>query len=632
MASSPSNENRPKLPGRCDICDLKDGKRGMNFVQCRICKVCVHRECYLVFPEGDGKDFVCFGCSSIGKTCQAVDTHRSTHFYEIEQKKRPTECALCSVSDGTHAMYPLFDYHGAGGRQICYTSKTNNKDGNVRGEKVLAWGHALCCLYLASVNFMYACYKDGDYIGMEEDEEEDPDRRPPNPELRITNEFRRMYGDAMPHFRYYMTPPDGKLDPWTKAVITNQKELKCIECGLLDHRNSMRIPLQCVANDPDEYFEHKDKHRLRNDDVRPCTQALHVGCARWKDKSTTVRKCFYFPGLTNSDGTIRENIDTVHCLYCKNHAENIDENFQKQLKKEKVMLLQKQKQQHRNQAKGFPKLPSLNTKNVRKRPPSPDATPLPSFSKRSVPNMSVTNYPTRNTKNASLTSLKGNKGKGKHKNKGKERHKELDPSIATPVNAGEQPKLGKRRREVANAMSVGVSKRDLNKIFEDLVNHEQEIVKNATMSLTGRRRFWKHKFLGLSTRDFDGIWHEAVEKIRNRNKNTDRNKPDMPPGKNDRGSTFVDSVNNTFDLTTYRGCGDSEINVERRSGLDPPGDEKAGTIDDGAKNQSSCKKKEKHKEIVQDRPPDRWANLFIGQRFEMGCEFTLDKFEENGVE
>ena len=46
---------------------------------------------------------------AVGGTYQAVDTHMSNRFYEIEQKERPVECALCSVKDGLHAMNPLFD-------------------------------------------------------------------------------------------------------------------------------------------------------------------------------------------------------------------------------------------------------------------------------------------------------------------------------------------------------------------------------------------------------------------------------------------------------------------------------------------------------------------------------------------
>jgi hypothetical protein len=35
----------------------------MNFVQCSKCKMCVHRECYMVFPEDDVEEFVCLACA-----------------------------------------------------------------------------------------------------------------------------------------------------------------------------------------------------------------------------------------------------------------------------------------------------------------------------------------------------------------------------------------------------------------------------------------------------------------------------------------------------------------------------------------------------------------------------------------
>mmetsp|Transcript_8331 Transcript_8331/g.20586 ORF Transcript_8331/g.20586 Transcript_8331/m.20586 type:complete len:660 (+) Transcript_8331:42-2021(+) len=657
MASPFGNENRPKIPGRCDICEMKDGKRAMTFAQCSKCKVCVHKECYMVFPEGDGKHFVCFGCAAVGKTFQAVDSHRSSRFYEIEQKERPTECVLCSVSGGVHAMYPLFDYHGSGGRQICYLKKASNSDGSghEKGKMVLAWGHALCCLYLSVLNFMYACYKDGDYIGMEEDEDNDPDTRPPNPELKITDEFRRMYGDAMPHFRYYMIPPGGMLDPWTKAVVVNKKELKCIECGLVDDKHSMRIPVQCVANDPDEYFEYKDKHRLRNNDVQPCTQALHVGCARWKDGSSMVRKCYYFPGITNNDGTIKENQDTVHCLYCKNHAENVDENYQKQLKREKALKLQQRQQQRAQPLKGYPKAIGVANSSVRTRVSHTDALLPQSMTKRPISMMSGTNSSSKNKGGSQLFGPpKGSRSWGKYKDVNKERHKELDSSMAVAINSGQQPTLAKRRRELANEMSV-VSKGDSEKIFDDLVKHQHEIARHAALGINGRKRFWKHKFSRLSTNDFDSIWNAALDKFQTTKKKVDGKKSNAYIDRSERGldrsaPVHVDLTSSNSDVDEDSECskhgtrdeierGKQNTNnhdncdfemateVKNRSDLELPNDEGIGNVDDGRNDQKFLNGKEKQRKTA-ERSPDRWSKLFVGQRFKMGFEFTLDEFEE----
>ena len=604
---------------------------------------------------------------AVGRTYQAVDTHRSSHFYEIEQKERPTECALCNVSHGVHAMYPLFDYHGPGGRQICYTSKMKNKNKNSNGnenEKVLAWGHALCSLYLASVNHLYACYKDGDYIGMEEEEDDDPDTRPPNPELKNTDDFQRMYGDSMPHFRYYMTPPNGRPDAWTKAVIDNKRELKCIECGLVDDEKTMRIPLQCVANDEDEYWEHKDKHRERNNDTAPCTQALHVGCARWGDASSLVRKCYFFPGLTNDDGTIKSKQDTAQCLYCKTHAENVDESHQKRVKKEKALLEKKtvaerkrlkHKQQHamRPMMKGLPKPSSISN---RKRPSA-----VSSLSPVSM--MKGTNYATKNKKNttSSLVSVpKGSRGWGKYKNKEQDRHRELDPSAAVAINAGQQPTLAKRRRQLANEMSV-VTKEDVNQIFDDFVSHQDKIAKNPTAIINGRKRHWKHKFSELSTVDFDSVWIKARKRfVEYQNVDSSRTSSIRAGNKNVATESSVsvdltDSASDTekgvkvsrrerkasgnnnekSDLDNNNGNNDDSVmGVEDETGgadFDASEDEEMemGTTEDDITNNRKASKRKEKKPKGEERPPDRWSKLFIGQPFEMGCEFTLDEFEES---
>jgi hypothetical protein len=54
--------------------------------------------------------------------------------------------------------------------------------------------------------------------------------------------------------------------------------------------------------------------------------------------------------------------------------------------------------------------------------------------------------------------------------------------------------------------------------------------------------------------------------------------------------------------------------------------EDAGRFKDDNIDQLPCKKTKKKE--TGERPPDRWSKLFIGQPFEMGYEFTLDKIEK----
>ena len=83
----------------------------------------------------------------------------------------------------------------------------------------------------------------------------------------------------------------------TAGIVTHNV---CImfDCGSIvcgsDDRKNMRIPMQCVANDDMEHADFKVKHRkIDNRDIEPCTQALHVGCARWGNPSCEFKQVFY---------------------------------------------------------------------------------------------------------------------------------------------------------------------------------------------------------------------------------------------------------------------------------------------------------------------------------------------------
>ena len=132
-----------------------------------------------------------------------------------------------NVAKSQSNRFPLYDYHGKGGRQICYTKKVKDRNGKTKHKRVLAWAHALCAVVLSQKGFLYACNKEGDY-GAEEEEDEsavDVDPRSPNPELKITTQFERMYGSgAISHYRYYMEPPNGPIDFYTKIVLDHKRD------------------------------------------------------------------------------------------------------------------------------------------------------------------------------------------------------------------------------------------------------------------------------------------------------------------------------------------------------------------------------------------------------------------------
>jgi len=571
----------------------------------------------MVYPENDvAKDFVCYACAAVGRTYQAVDTHMSDQFYEVEQKERPVECALCSVKDGMHAMHPLFDYHGKGGRQICVPVKTKNKN-DKSGEKKLVWAHALCSLYLCSKSFTYPCYKDGYYAGMENcvDEGEYLDLRPPNPELKITNEFRRMYGaGAISHFRHYMTPPSGALDEYLRPIIESRMHNKCIECGL-DDKRSMRIAVQCVANDPDEFEHFRDKHR----DKAPCTQSLHVGCARWGAPSSTLRKCYYFPGKTNADGSIVGGLDTVVCLYCKTHAEDLDEDIQKRVQRGKDLFEKKK-------ASEIDQLGAIQQRTIRSKKIIQQV--MQSSKERLDHRLKKIN------KRPAFTSSKTNTARGHYRSGESDRRKALDSSMAVAINSGEQPTLGKRRRKIANDMS-SVTKEDVNKIFEDLVSHQDEITKNGISTMNGRKRYWKHEFSSISTADFDRTWIRARKRFhehQSRKAQLESSEKSTPT--NDEPTDLPSP--SMLDVEGEK----EETNTERVSAIDEAVDPKSDIRNNGdggpTLNITASKKMKRPKGDSKDQtpkrlkyPPDQWSNLFIGQAFEMGNEFTLEDSRNN---
>jgi len=245
---------------------------------------------------------------------------------------------------------------------------------------------------------------------------------------------------------------------------------------------------------------------------------------------------------------------------------------------------------------------------------------------------------TTDIKSPTATS-KASRSRGKYKSREEDRHKELDPSMAVAINAGEQPTLAKRRQQLANDRS-SVTKEDENQIFDDLVNHSYEIAQNPKSVFNGRKRYWKHEFSGLSTIDFDSIWAKARKRFfeyQSRKANMDCS------DQSTRTIAELGSQPTSIDLpapsldTKERGKEKSE----RKRGSNSLGSDDDGVIDtdyemsnredaerfkDDNTDQVSCKKTKKKE--TGERPPDRWSKLFIGQPFEMGYEFTFDKIEK----
>lgn len=291
-----------KIKGKCDICEQKDGFRGYNLQKCKVCGLTVHERCYgMSLTKSKNLDFVCKACASIGTKVEvnkpSILGTSSRSKEQIRVQERPTECVLCDFHDGIHAMHPLFDTHGPEGRQLVISSK----GGNVK--RKLAWVHTLCANFICrkTGGSVYGCYgDDGRY-------EDDSDEEYTNEENEV-----RFYAMA--------TKENGKETAWSKIITDYRKNIKCSICGKKDNPgSSLRIPLQCCANDVDELVDFKRRHKDRS----ACFVGMHVGCARWKDDPPTVygrecKMCYFFDG--DDDGL---HDDPQLACYCRHHAEGI---------------------------------------------------------------------------------------------------------------------------------------------------------------------------------------------------------------------------------------------------------------------------------------------------------------------
>ena len=218
---------------------------------------------------------------------------------------------------------------------------------------------------------------------------------------------------------------------------------------------------------------------------------------------------------------------------------------------------------------------------------------------------------------AVAAAKKGNNRAGFYfgKKKVRDRYEELDSSTAVAVTAGTQPTLAKRRRILANQKSV-VNDSDVNQIFNDLTLHKDRIKNNATAIFNARKRFWKHKFSELSTQDFDIIWKEARKQYE--------------VGKITVMDADADADADTGDGCNFDASSDGEEEIMGR--IEKTNDVQLLPNGDGEKEVETGKEKEQPTLTMmtkKERPPDRWSKLFIGQTFKgLGCEFTLDEFEE----
>ena len=302
---------------KCDICNRKDGFRGLELWQCKDCKVCVHRECYLSIPDdtvnevyGDKEsvDFEdrLFHC----KACLHVKNKREKEQREVQ---RPTKCQLCSVvhedwKTMPHAMHELYDEPGTDPKR-----------------KSIGWVHSICALYICSnprtSSCVYGVDKNGMYenCGDEEYELSDGDKSEEEPT-----------GWELDHFCIADGRDKASVD-FKKVIMEHRRGLTCSICKKKDDTGkSKRIPIQCSLGDERVDKEFENIFSPKETSI-PCSKAFHVGCALWQNqKQNSTRRVFYFPGQqeVNQDNPSL-NQPQIFC-FCTKHAGLLSKGKEKQ--------------------------------------------------------------------------------------------------------------------------------------------------------------------------------------------------------------------------------------------------------------------------------------------------------------
>jgi len=254
--------------------------------------------------------------------------------------------------------------------------------------------------------------------------------------------------------------------------------------------------------------------------------------------------------------------NTVACVYCTKHAQNVSKRKQKYAGQERV-----DKDKHRMSNS----LPFSSSSH-----PSTGAPIMKGM--KSKPMISA--------RSPQVAVPGETKLSGRSFEKNRDQHKELDSSVSAISNdSGQQPKPAKRQRQTANDRSIP-SKHDVRLIFDDLVNHQDEISRDQKSAIRSRKLHWKHEFSTIPYEDFKSIWLEAKKQYFEHQGDKNRNHDKIQASSDDVAASTASSIDFT-DISTQKS--DTELKGER--------------------------------------PPDRWSKLFIGYQYKIGYEFTLDDFE-----
>lgn len=195
-----------------------------------------------------GMDFLFFAILALAvgteiKVSKPVEPHRS-----ILIKSRSTECAICTVTSGFHAMHLFYDTHGKEG-----TPKTLPQNKQKRLEERVTWVHTLCAMFIGRrEGVVFGCQKDGTYDGY--DVVDSPDAEDEATEENEFNYFDPDDDDAAlyaSHHHFVLTDigKGGKEDQWSRRVrVVKEARLKCHICGIANSVKKDTYAIQVSSN------------------------------------------------------------------------------------------------------------------------------------------------------------------------------------------------------------------------------------------------------------------------------------------------------------------------------------------------------------------------------------------------
>ncbi len=161
-------------------------------------------------------------------------------------KERPTQCALCAVKTGVHAMHPLYTTNGPHGQPLL------GKDDS------LSWVHTLCALFISgnesSRGSVYGCDEDGVYVCDSGDEKESDDDDNDDDKKSDDNNSESIPASGNGYNFEYLEKGENVLEAAPHHFIITGKSDPNVEAETLRYMTECRNTVRCtICKNPDKH-------------------------------------------------------------------------------------------------------------------------------------------------------------------------------------------------------------------------------------------------------------------------------------------------------------------------------------------------------------------------------------------